>query len=214
MKHSLTIIALCLLGFGCAPSDQFWQKPDIGKEITSIEEALKAPDAVRYLNLNATSQKAFPDDILKLKNLERLSLRQNTITSLPEGIGTLPALKWMDLGSIGLTSLPPSVGSLQNLAHLYVNDNALTQLPEELGTCPKLEYLNADRNKLTTLPASIGKLSSLKWLRLNGNQLTALPSDLSGLATNLRRLYLKGNPIPDPEKARIKAALPNCEIIF
>lgn len=214
MKHGLVIIALFLSGFGCAPSDQFWKKPDIGKKVTSIEEALKAPDSVRYLNLYATSQKAFPDDILKLKNLERLSLRQNTIASLPEGIGTLPALKWMDLGRIGLTSLTPSVGSLQNLAHLYVNDNALTQLPEELGNCPKLEYLNADRNKLTTLPASIGKQSSLKWLRLNGNQLTALPSDLSGLAINLRRLYLKGNPIPDAEKARLKAALPNCDILF
>jgi Leucine-rich repeat (LRR) protein len=57
-------------------------------------------------------------------------------------------------------------------------------------------------------------MTSLKWLRLNGNQITALPADLSGLAVNLSRLYLKGNPIPDPEKTRIKTALPKCEVIF
>jgi Leucine-rich repeat (LRR) protein len=120
----------------------------------------------------------------------------------------------MDFGRTTLSTLSPSVGKLQNLTQLYLNDNVLAELPDELGNCNKLEYINADRNKLTALPASIGRMSSLKWLRLNNNQLASLPADLSGLATNLRRLYLKGNPLPDPEKARIKAALPKCEVIF
>ncbi len=214
MKQIVALFALCLVGFGCSPSDQFWKKPDIGKKITSIEEALKNPDSVRYLNLYDTSLQAFPPDILKLKNLERLSLRKNTITTLPDGIGSLSTLKWMDLGRTAMTDLNPAIGKLENLSFLYLNDNTIALLPESLGNCNKLEYLNADRNKLTALPASLGKMASLKWLRLNGNQITALPADLSGLAVNLNRLYLKGNPIPDPEKTRIKAALPKCEIIF
>lgn len=214
MKHILTLVTLCLLGFGCSPSDQFWKKPDIGKKITSIEEALKSPDSVRYLNLYESNLQTFPDDILKLKNLERLSLRKNTITAIPDGIASLHAINWMDLGRCGLTDLNPALGKLEKLTFLYLNDNAITTIPDELGNCNRLQYLNADRNKLTTLPASLGRMSSLKWLRLNGNQITALPTDLSGLAANLQRLYLKGNPIPDPEKARIQAALPKCAVMF
>lgn len=214
MKYSLTILALGLFCFGCAPSDQFWKKPDIGRKFTSIDEAMKTPDAVRYLNLHDAGLSAFPDHILKLKNLERLSLRKNPVTSIPEGIGTLSALNWLDLGRTQLADLTPAVGRLKNLAYLYLNDNSITSLPEDLGNGGKLVYLNADRNQLKTLPASLGRMTSLKWLRLSGNQITALPADLGGLATNLRRLYLKGNPIPEPEKKRIKAALPRCEIFF
>jgi Leucine-rich repeat (LRR) protein len=212
-RIALAIVAVGLIG-GCAPSDQFWKKPDIGARITTLEDALKQPETVRNLDLFNRQQPVFPADILKLKNLERLSLRKNTVVTVPEAIASLTALKWLDLGESGLTDLNPAVGSLPHLSMLYVNDNALTELPGALATLPGLQYLNADRNKLTTLPAALGKSESLKWLRLNDNQITALPGDLSGLARNLKRLYLRGNPIPDPEKARIKQALPNCQVMF
>jgi Leucine-rich repeat (LRR) protein len=97
---------------------------------------------------------------------------------------------------------------------LWLNDNRLTSLPSELGQLSKLTYLNLDRNPLTALPDSLGRLSNLTWLRLNQNRLTALPTDLSGLAQNLKTLYLMGNPIPDSEKERIRKALPKCRVIF
>ena len=199
---------------GCSPSDQFWKKPDIGEKITTVADALKQPDAVRYLDLFNRGLPSFPVEILALKNIERLSLRRNTVVTLPDSLASLTTLKWLDLGETGLTQLPAAVGTLPNLAALYLNDNALTELPGSLGDLPRLEYLNADRNKLTAFPAALGKTGSLKWLRLNDNQLTALPGDLSGLARNLKRLYLRGNPLPEAEKTRIQQALPNCQVIF
>lgn len=214
MKHLLAALTLCLFLTGCSPSDQFWKKPDIGVKITSLAEALRNPGAVRYLSLYDNHLESFPQDILKLPNLERLSLRQNAIPILPDDISSLSKLNWLDAGRCQLTDLTPSIGKLTNLSFLYLNDNQLAALPIALGDCAKLQYLNADRNKLTALPTSLGALSSLKWLRLNNNQITALPRDLSGLASSLRRLYLKGNPIPDSEKERIRQALPKCEVIF
>jgi Leucine-rich repeat (LRR) protein len=207
------IIALALIG-GCSPRDQFWKKPDIGDKITTVEEALKQPDTLRNLDLFNRGLPAFPTEILGLKNLERLSLRRNTVVTVPDTLASLTRLKWLDLGECGLTQLTPALGTLPNLSALYVNDNALTELPGSLGDLSRLQYLNADRNALTAIPASLGKAGSLKWLRLNDNQIAALPGDLSGLAQNLKRLYLRGNPLPDSEKARIKQALPNCQVFF
>jgi Leucine-rich repeat (LRR) protein len=75
-------------------------------------------------------------------------------------------------------------------------------------------YFNADRTRLTELPQEFGALPNLKWLRLNHNQLTAMPTDISGLAKNLKVLYLIGNPIPEQEQKRIQNSLPDCNVIF
>ena len=47
---------------------------------------------------------------------------------------------------------------------------------------------------------------------LENNQISDL-SPLAGL-TNLNILFLKDNPIPEDQKAMLKKALPNCEILF
>lgn len=207
-------LAFVTLVGGCAPSDQFWKRPDTGEKITTVEAALKQPDTVRNLDLFNRNLPAFPREILRLSNLERLSLRRNTIGEPPAAMTNLSRLAWLDLGESRLTNAPASLGRLPRLTVLYLNDNTLPALPDALGDLTKLQYLNADRNQLSTLPASLGKLTTLKWLRLNHNQLHALPDDLSGLAQSLQRLYLWGNPIPDPEKERIRKALPNCQVIF
>lgn len=208
-------LALILtLAAGCSPSDQFWHKPDLGTRFTSLDDAGRQPQAVRFLDLFDQQRAGFPPAILALTNLERLSLRKNAVGDLPDTIASLTRLAWIDLGACGLTNLPATVGSLPKLTTLYLNDNALSSLPDSLGDLRTLCYLNLDRNQLAALPASIGKLESLRWLRLNGNRLSALPADMSGLARSLKRLYLRENPLPESELNRIRKALPNCEIIY
>jgi leucine-rich repeat protein SHOC2 len=199
---------------GCSPSDQFWKKPETGTRVTTIAEALKTPDTVRNLDLFARRLPAFPPEILRLPHLERLSLRTCTVGELPPALATLPQLNWLDLGQTALTNLPAASLQLPNLTYLWLNDNGLSELPASVGSLSKLRYLNLDRNRLTTLPESLGALGELKWLRLNNNPLKALPVNLDGLARNLQRLYLKNTPLPEAERARIRHALPNCQIFF
>jgi leucine-rich repeat protein SHOC2 len=214
MRRSALFVLIAVLLNGCAPSDQFWKRPDVGQKITTIDDAMKQPGTVRNLDLFNRNLPAFPREVLKLPRLERLSLRRNTIGELPDAIGALSALTWLDLGECGLTTPPVAVGKLRNLAFLYLNDNALAELPAVVGDLSKLKYLNADRNRLAAIPASLCGLPELRWLRLNSNQITALPANLAPLSKNLQRLYLRDNPIPDPEKERIRKALPNCMVVF
>ncbi len=214
MKRMLWTALTAILVGGCAPSDQFWKKPDVGEKITSLDAAAKQAATVRNLDLYLKNLQGFPPQILTLTNVERLGLRKNDVGTVPDGIASLTKLYWLDLGQTKLTELNPAIGRLSALQTAYLNDNLLTTLPASLGDLSKLTYLNADRNKLTSVPNELGRLSSLKWLRLNGNQLTALPADLTGWSQNLKRLYLKGNPIPEPEKDRLLKALPSCEIFF
>lgn len=214
VKTCICLALAAIVAGGCSPSDQFWKKPDFGEKVTTLDDATQKADAVRNLDLYSRDLKGFPDAILKLSNLERLGLRKNAIGTLPTGIAGLSKVYWLDLGQAGLTELNTAIGRMPALTTLYLNDNALTALPASMADLSKLAYLNADRNKLTSLPSDLGRLPALKWLRLNGNQLTALPSDLSGWSKSLKRLYLKGNPLSDAEKDRIRKALPECEVFF
>jgi Leucine-rich repeat (LRR) protein len=207
----LVLGAAALLS-GCSPEPA--TPPRDPQRATTLEEALVAPDITLELDLFYRRLPSFPGVILKLRNLESLTLRTCRIGALPEEIGGLPKLTSLDAGDSSLTNLTPAVGQLSTLSRLWLNDNSLTSLPPELGQLSKLTYLNLDRNLLTALPDSLGRLSNLTWLRLNHNRLTALPADLSGLAQNLKTLYLMSNPIPDAEKQRIQKALPKCRVIF
>ena len=203
------IVWSSLLLAGCSPSSSGNPIP-----ATTIQEAMTSPERVEDLDLYYRRLKLFPPEILQLINLKHLTLRTCMIGSLPPEIATLSKLTRLDLGETSLTNLTPSVGTLTNLTQLWLNDNALTALPGELGHLSNLEYLNLDRNQLTAVPEEVGTLQSLTWLRLNHNQIRALPRDLSGLAQNLKTLYLLGNPIPKEEQARIKKMLPACTIYF
>ena len=203
------LVVLCLTG--CSPAPTPSRDPE---RATTMKEAMEAPDKVRILDLFYRRLPEFPSDILKLRNLERLTLRTCTIGALPNEIAGLSKLTSLDLGETALTNLTPAIVSLSHLERLWLNDNALATLPPEFGRNSRLVYLNLDRNQLTALPEGVGNMTTLRWLRLNHNRLTALPHDLNGLAQNLETLYLMGNPIPDTERARIKQALPKCKVIF
>ncbi len=56
-------------------------------------------------------------------------------------------------------------------------------------------------------------LKTLTELDLRYNQLKTLPKELGNLKA-LENLDLKGNPLRDKEKAKIKKLLPKCDISF
>ena len=204
----ISFLGIVLLS-GCSPSSSCDPL-----RATTMQDAMAAPDQIEDLDLFYRRLNSFPPDILRLKNLKHLRLRTCRIGDLPVDIAYLTGLTTLDMGETSLTNLTPAAGNLVNLTRLWLNDNALTSLPREIGRLSNLEYLNLDRNQLAALPEETGSLHALKWLRLNNNQLHALPDDLSGLAQNLKTLYLMGNPIPDEERIRIRKAIPNCTVYF
>jgi Leucine-rich repeat (LRR) protein len=207
----LTLLLGLFILTGCRPAAEAPLDP---LRATTVAEALAQSNTVQNLDLFYRRLNGFPTDILVLKKLKQLNLRTCTIGRLPDEITALSQLTRLDLGQTALTNLPPAIGELSQLTHLWVNDNPLPSLPQEIQNLANLTYLNADRTQLSQLPPGIGLLSNLRWLRLNNNHLTAMPADMTGLAKNLKILYLMDNPLPEQEQNRIKAALPGCTVIF
>ena len=169
-----------------------------------------APATVRLESLmlrELAIEMADPDSVVEL------SLAFNEMESLPAVVFSLPNLRSLDLEMNFVHELSGEIAQLKHLQQLDLNANKLVKLPESIGALSALESLDLSLNELEELPASLGQLSKLCTLALVGNHLRALPKDLSGLMS-LETLDLRGNPIPENERARIRAALPNSEVLF
>lgn len=112
-----------------------------------------------------------------------------------------------------IRSLPENLQKLNSLIKLRLQDQQISRLPESLGSLSNIEILILDGNRLTQLPESLGSLSKLTRLYLSHNYLTRLPTTMDQL-TGLQILDLRGNPLPDTEKARLSKLLPGTRIFF
>ena len=133
-----------------------------------------------------------PAEIVQLKALRFLSLRDGSLSTLPDNLDALAQLQTLDLEGNQLATLPESITKLQNLNTLSLGANHLVTLPESLGKLQNLNTLDLSLNRLTTLPESVTKLQNLNTLDLSSNDLTTLPESIAQLK-NLERLVLDRN---------------------
>jgi Leucine-rich repeat (LRR) protein len=161
-------------------------------------------DNLKVLEL---SMKALPDNIGKLKKIEKISslvrdpyipsnlsncenlkilnLRflsnPNTKITLPADIHKLIRLERLELNSSMLHELPDSFSDLKALKTLYLKEVSLKELPQNFGNLSNLENLEL-YGKLNYLPESFGNLNKLKSLSLGGN-LEELPESFGNLSS-------------------------------
>ncbi|KAJ4718846.1 Receptor-like protein kinase [Melia azedarach] len=153
-----------------------------------------------------------PNTLGNLRNLEWLSLANNSLTSLnPElsflssltNCNNLEVLKLIGnpLGGI----LPSSIGNLSNsVKHVYMyNCNISGSIPEEIGKLINLIDLDLGNNELTgPIPVSLGRLQQLQGLNLQLNKLQgSIPYNLCRL-TAIFLLQLNGN--------KLSGSIPSC----
>lgn len=93
----------------------------------SLEDALVSPDEVLELYLVGENLTSFPMEVLKLKNLQKLELRDNQISAIPDEIAQLTQLKHLGLHGNQLSDLPATVWTMKNLTYLDVSGNPFTQ---------------------------------------------------------------------------------------
>ena len=139
---------------------------------TSIQEAIKSPDAVIKLILRKQHLKTFPKEILLFKNLQYLDLSKNDIKEIPDGIGVLNNLQYFACYKSGVERLSPDIGKLSNLLYLNLNQNEIEVLPPQIGNLEKLEILDLWSNNLGEYPPSLSNLKSLKVLDLRAILMT------------------------------------------
>ena len=184
-------VSFCLL----ASSVSFGQLLDTAALLSqpvydNLDEALQNPDKIYRLDLSRKKLKAFPMEILKLKNLQELDLSKNKLDSLPEKIGTLTNLQLLNVSGNHLQYLPDSIGELKNLKKFIGSRNDLQLLPKRIGDLKNLEVLDLWDNGFIAFPEELSKLKKLRWM-------------------DLRNIV-----IDDPEQERLKLLLPKAKIFF
>lgn len=167
-KHLLKILSIVFVLFVKSSEAQLLDSLalDTMQGFTSIDEAMKNPNAVIKLVLRKQHLKAFPKEILQFKNLQYLDISKNSISDLPDSISLLSNLQYFACSKTGLKHLPKEIGKLTNLVYLNFNQNDLEALPPQIGNLEKLEIFDLWSNNLDQYPSSLTGLKSLKVMDL------------------------------------------------
>lgn len=164
---------------------------------------------LKVLELDGNRLNALPEQIGKLKNLERLTAKNdmrmgrttNEISSLPSTFKNLTNMRHLDLEGNLFVEWKTDLSGLDKLEHLDLSWNRLTKFPDAFRHLQNLRFLNLSVNLITELPDWIGELDRLEEFRMNGDfflppdyKLKALPTSFSNL-TNLRVVTLQDQVI-------------------
>ncbi len=146
MKTTMIILFSCLLLL----ANQGVQAQDGGFAIDNlflspnyfdnIEEAMKEPEKVHYIDLSMQSPKLtkIPDEVYtKFPNLKQINVSFNRVASVDDAIGNLTNLEVLNLeGNHYLTSLSEEIGKLKNLKELNIKTTGLKA--DKVGAIQKL----------------------------------------------------------------------------
>ncbi len=135
---------------------------------------------LKVVSISSCELDRLPASLLRLPNLQHLSIIDSLNENLPE-FGEMPCLKKLHLSDNALTRLPDNIGRLTNLERLTVDSNDLEALPDSLVQLSKLQKMNISFNRITRLPDGMAGMSSLQSLDISANQLPTLPDDLASL---------------------------------
>lgn len=139
-----------------------------------------------------------------------MAAEERTYKTLEDALPEAGQVRRLNLSKRALASAPAEIANFPNLYHLNLSHNQIAALPDFLFSLTHLEEALLQNNQLTALPPAITQLIHLRELYLGDNQLHTLP-DLSALQ-NLEILILRGNPLPQAEVDRVRAALPQAMI--
>lgn len=191
---------------------------------------------LKRLYLAHNELQLLPDSFFKHPHLEELDLDRNDLSELPDKFDQMPKLRILKVsGNTKLRVLPPSILKAKKLVRLEFHHTNMPQFPGGLEQLPSLRYLGFRGTNIAELPFGLGPFphvygldfrdnrieyfpegfqrGKVGYLDLSNNPLSSFPSDLSPLK-GLSSLSLLNTALPDSEKLRLKAALPDVKIRF
>jgi adenylate cyclase len=125
--------------------------------------------SMRTMNVSSNFLDSFPKFLCDLESLTDVDMSFNSIGSLPDEIGKLKNLERFVITNNRLAgSLPESFSELSNLKEVDVRYNALSSI-DVLAQLPKVEQISADHNNVSVCESDFNKI---RVLRLNSNPVT------------------------------------------
>lgn len=161
---------------------------DSSNVFSSVALAMREPERVVHLELTARRVR-FPDEVLALPNLEKLTLKGTRIDSLPDALASLTKLASVELVGNRFTGVPPALAHMPALRELRLLE-PLTSLAG-LGEMRALRSLELGGIRVALGP-EVFSLADLEELSLRSYRFGELPPDLAQL-TELRRFSLSAS---------------------
>ena len=128
------------------------------------------------LSLDSNNFKQIPKCISKLKRLERLSVRHNSMADL-KFVHHLRNLKFLILEFNSIGNIEDNFSRLKKLEILHLGHNSLSKLDTNLlkSNMNYLKILDLSFNRLNTIAIEIFMLPHLQMLNLSNNKISMLP---------------------------------------
>jgi predicted DNA-binding WGR domain protein len=135
--------------------------------LKKVQEAIE--NKVTELEVDISGSTELLKEICSMINLKKLELKNVKI--LPEDISKLKDLERFEIeDSKGLKSIPKEIGQFIKLRYLQIEDTSIESLPDEIGNLSGLKNLRISGNtRLQSLPETIGKLTNLEKTYIQGN---------------------------------------------
>ncbi|TAG00417.1 MAG: hypothetical protein EAZ44_09440 [Cytophagia bacterium] len=143
------------------------------------------------------SAKYLPKQILLMKNLKEIVIRNNFILDIENAIdlmSQLPRLEILIIDSCGLKEIPTNIHKLKHLKSLSLSKNKITYLSENITKVDNLETLEISCNPLSKISDKIDSTWKISELFLAANNFTDVPDIIYNLK-NLELLALHDNKI-------------------
>ena len=178
-------------------------------QLTEITAEVLQIRILSVLNISNNQIISVTDKIDRLRYLEYFYAGNNQLSKVPEGLFELDFIKELDLSNNKISSFDKPDSKV--LERINLSGNQLNELPSLLRNRGLIE-LNVASNNLTEFPEKI-PLKNLEHLDVSNNSIETLPENLVPYK-KLESLNLKGNPISEEERIRIREALITVDLIF
>jgi len=162
LKFSISIISSIILAFVflqllyANKNIQYSKEINQKGEYNSIESALKEPEKVIFLKINAY---------------------ETRITKIPKEVFQFPNLKEIDLTDQNISTIPNEISQANNLEILNLLGNNIHEIPIQLCECKKLRELRIGGD-IKRFPECIKTMKSLKHLSIESNSVNQLMDEL------------------------------------
>jgi len=159
--------------------------------LNQIDKAKTNNRLVLY-NLNITDE--IWQEIIKLTNLDKLTIYDSLIGNIPENINGLMNLKELEIERCKLQEFPIYFTQIQTLETIDLGYNDLSDLPKEFANFQQLTYLNLIGNHFSKIPEVLVNLPQPIKLIINANKITKIPEKIIDNKI-LSYIEFSGNPL-------------------
>lgn len=131
----------------------------------------------------------FPEEILQLQNLKRVTFDVSYFESFPEGLGKLENVEILSLTSSVFDSIPEEISKMKSLVQMDFRSSSFVFIPKSISEMKSLRGIDMKDNKkfsdFNALVEIIKNSSSIEWISIEGTNcdkehLTKLIEELKG----------------------------------